>query len=54
MNYRLTEELKNKEEQLKLLQGQIKSSLQKAPAGKLRITHKKGKPLYYHKNIVNN
>lgn len=54
MNYRLTEELKNKEEQLKLLQEQIKSSLQKAPAGKLRITHKKGKTLYYHKSIVNN
>lgn len=54
MNYRLTEELKHKEEQLKLLQEQITSSLQKAPEGKLRITHKKGKPLYYHKPIVNN
>ena len=54
MNYRLTQELKNKEKQLIMLQEQIKSSLQKAPEGKLRITHKKGKSLYYHKSIVNN
>lgn len=52
MNNQLTEELKKKEETLQFLQKQLENSIKKAPEGRLRISHKKGKPLYYHRSTA--
>lgn len=46
---KLIEELQNKEKELQRLKMNLEKSLHNAPEGKLRITHKKDAPLYYHR-----
>ncbi|MGN1165878.1 MAG: hypothetical protein ACI4S2_05615 [Lachnospiraceae bacterium] len=45
----LFNELQKKEKELSMLCAQLQEHLQHAPEGKLRISHKRGKPIYYHR-----
>lgn len=45
----MRKELQRKEQELIMLRSQLQKNLQNAPEGRLRISHKRGKPQYYQR-----